>query len=155
MGTNFYIRKKIKESDKRTIQELLDKDDMDGVAIYAKENPNEIHIGKRSYGWKFLWDAHEFRYFNPDVESIHEFLRSGTIVDEYGEEYTFEQFLDDIPIDEGYDIEEYYQNNCNELRHYESENTLKRFEQVTGIMPNKLGEFYVNKYRFTIHEDFA
>lgn len=155
MGTNFYIRKKIEEADKKAIQELLDKDDMEGVKNYAEEHPNEIHIGKRSYGWKFLWDAHEFRYFEPTKESLHEFLRAHDIYDEYGRKYTFEQFINDIPIDEGCDLEGYYQKSPREYQYQASERDLSRFETSTGITPNIYGEFYIDNYRFTIHEDFA
>ena len=155
MGTNFYIRQKIKDEDKKAIRDLLDKDDMEGVKNYAEEHPNEIHIGKRSYGWKFLWDAHEFRYFKPTKESLHEFLRAHDIYDEYGRKYTFEQFINDIPIIMGDDLKSYYEADKSKIEALAHPNDITRFETSTGIVPNRYGEFYIDNYRFTIHEDFA
>jgi hypothetical protein len=51
-----------------------------------------IHLGKRSMGWKFCWNFHKDKYYN-DKESLLEFIRSGRIVNEYGEEINVEEFI--------------------------------------------------------------
>ena len=51
-----------------------------------------IHLGKRSSGWKFCWNFHKYKYYN-DKESLLEFIRSGRIVNEYGEEINVEDFI--------------------------------------------------------------
>ena len=51
-----------------------------------------IHLGKRSSGWKFCWNFHNNKYYN-DKESLLEFIRSGRVVDEYGEEQDVEEFI--------------------------------------------------------------
>jgi hypothetical protein len=51
-----------------------------------------IHLGKRSHGWKFCWNFHKEKYYH-DKESLLEFIRSGRVVDEYGEEQDVEEFI--------------------------------------------------------------
>lgn len=51
-----------------------------------------IHLGKRSSGWKFCWNFHKDKYYH-DKESLLEFIRSGRVVDEYGEEQNVEEFI--------------------------------------------------------------
>ena len=51
-----------------------------------------IHLGKRSSGWKFCWNFHKDKHYQ-DKESLLEFIRSGRIVNEYGEEINVEEFI--------------------------------------------------------------
>ena len=51
-----------------------------------------IHLGKRSGGWKFCWNFHKEKYYK-DKESLLNFIRSGRVVDEYGEEMNVEEFI--------------------------------------------------------------
>jgi len=51
-----------------------------------------IHLGKRSSGWKFCWNFHKEKYYK-DKESLLNFIRSGRVVDEYGEEMNVEEFI--------------------------------------------------------------
>ena len=51
-----------------------------------------IHLGKRSSGWKFCWNFHKDKYYH-NKESLLEFIRSGRVVDEYGEEQDVEEFI--------------------------------------------------------------
>ena len=44
---------------------------------------------------KFLWNANDFEYFGPNVDSLMDFLQSGDIYDEYGTYFTFDQFMND------------------------------------------------------------
>lgn len=57
----------------------------------------EIHLGKRSYGWQFLWDYHDGKYFNSNLDSIKEFLSQDNIIiyDEYENFYEVEQLFND------------------------------------------------------------
>ena len=90
MGTNYYIKRKLSDNQKQIIIDKLMKDEYEDVHFMLPEN---IHIGKRSSGWKFLWDVHGFKYFNPTKESIFDFLKSGTIIDEYRQEVSFDDFI--------------------------------------------------------------
>jgi len=51
-----------------------------------------IHLGKRSGGWKFCWNFHKEKYYK-DKESLLNFIRSGRVVDEYGDEMDREEFI--------------------------------------------------------------
>lgn len=113
MGTNFYrvptqkemedrkerLQKRISElkmtpdeigEDMRTIQ--------DGPWEWISPwdefvNDTSVHLGKRSMGWKFLWNFHENKYYSNKKELI-EFILSGRIVDEYGTEHKPGEFID-------------------------------------------------------------
>lgn len=51
-----------------------------------------IHLGKRSHGWKFCWNFHNNKYYD-DKETLLEYIRSGRVVDEYGEQMDVEEFI--------------------------------------------------------------
>ena len=51
-----------------------------------------IHLGKRSSGWKFCWNFHKDKYYS-NKETLLEFIRSGRVVNEYGEEQDVEEFI--------------------------------------------------------------
>lgn len=52
-----------------------------------------IHLGKRSGGWKFCWNFHKFKYYSTKEELLA-FIRTGRVVDEYGEEIEVEEFIE-------------------------------------------------------------
>lgn len=52
-----------------------------------------IHLGKRSGGWKFCWNFHKNKYYS-NKEELLNFIRSGRVVDEYGEEWEVEKFIE-------------------------------------------------------------
>jgi len=51
----------------------------------------EIHIGKNSMGWKFLFNHNDWKYYK-NMEELKEFINSGRLVNEYGEEQNIEEF---------------------------------------------------------------
>ena len=113
MGTNFYCKRinqekrdELKLKFNELYEELLKS--IDDVYsnfktilnnfIWDNENlEQEIHLGKRSYGWQFLWDYHNGIYFQPTLKSIKEFLSQDGIViyNEYGEKFTLDQFINE------------------------------------------------------------
>jgi len=52
-----------------------------------------IHLGKRSSGWKFCWNFNGNKYYSTKQELI-DFVSSGRVVNEYGEEIDARKFLD-------------------------------------------------------------
>jgi hypothetical protein len=73
----------------------------------------KVHLGKRSSGWKFLWNFNNDKYYK-DKESLLEFIRSGRIVNEYSEELNVEEFIEmslSWGEDDGWDLETYYEEN--------------------------------------------
>ena len=111
MGTNFFCVEKISRRQRSKIKSLLreyiglvDKVDTacDLHELHSKYNemildiiPEKVHLGKRSYGWQFLWDYHDGRYFKANLESIKEFLKDKIIVDENNEVFSLDQFLNE------------------------------------------------------------
>lgn len=110
----------------------------------------KIHIGKRSAGWKFLWDANDFKYFEPTKESLIEWLKSGQIIDEYDQEFTFDEFWNDClnRFRDGYDAITYEKDHP--VRNY-----LRQSYTIFHGIPVTLGEFYIDDLRFSIYSDFA
>lgn len=51
-----------------------------------------IHLGKRSSGWKFCWNFHNNKYYS-NKEELLEYIRLGRVVNEYGEEQDTEEFI--------------------------------------------------------------
>lgn len=114
MGTNFYriptadeIAERKKKLTSRILTLPLGPSSI-GNDFRFIENPNdewsplnpwdeftediEIHLGKRSGGWKFCWNFHDNEFYH-DKESLLEFIRSGRVVDEYGTEHDAEEFI--------------------------------------------------------------
>ena len=52
-----------------------------------------VHLGKRSSGWKFCWNFHKDKYYS-NKEELLKYIRSGRVVDEYGEEQDVEEFIE-------------------------------------------------------------
>ena len=130
MGTNYYKIPTTEEMEKRklvliqqvTNLELSPSDIERGFRKQKKdswdyESPwdnfledTNIHLGKRSGGWKFCWNFHNNKYYS-NKEELLSFIRSGRVVDEYGEEWDVEKFIemalnwgepDGLVINEGY-----------------------------------------------------
>lgn len=157
MGTNFYLRKKLVEKEKEQVKKLLDEDKYEEVVNIL---PNKIHIGKRSSGWKFLWDVNHFKYYDANKESLFNFLKSGQIIDEYGDEFTFDEFFEkEIAsfLDEGEDAKSYSEKYPHDWwfnrREAAAEFMIKHEDQK--IYVNKYGEFYIDDFRCTIDVDFS
>lgn len=157
MGTNFYIRnRKFSDEQKAEIIQLIENDNIEEARMKLYD-VNLIHIGKRSKGWKFLFNANNFQYFKPTKESLINFLKEKEIVDEYGYMYSFEEFWnEEIPTgDNLYDLEEYYKNN-NDLYPYKCPiDIIKQFKEQYNIDVNSVGEFYIDDLRFTTSIEFS
>lgn len=105
MGTNFYAVLPVKKRTTNKLRELADKldagqnVDIEGEMYDINQDLkcHEVHLGKRSCGWAFLWDANELKYYEPSLESIKKFIddNNAKIQDEYGVEFTWDQFIND------------------------------------------------------------
>ena len=82
MGTNYYLKtgKKITKTCDCGFEHELDE---------------ELHIGKSSYGWKFVLHIIPERGIN-ELEDWEELFKTGKIFDEYDNEITVEQMMDCI-----------------------------------------------------------
>ena len=98
MGTNFYYKIPLK---KREIEDLKNSITEDPALtelkdlMYTYTEDKEVHLGKRSAGWQFLWDLNEGKYYGGNLESIKHFLETagGWIENEYGEKFSIGDFL--------------------------------------------------------------
>lgn len=113
MGTNFYAVIPMKERSKKTLEAMINKlkveinnnkyDKLDydiyelDATLKSVMRNVKIHLGKRSYGWAFLWDANDLKYYEPTLTSIKKFIddNHAKIIDEYGDQFTWDQFIND------------------------------------------------------------
>jgi hypothetical protein len=75
-----------------------------------------IHLGKRSGGWKFCWNFHDDKYYKNKEELLH-FIRTGIIVDEYGDIIDNEEFITmalEWGQPDGWDTQTYYKKNLSQ-----------------------------------------
>ena len=160
MGTNFYLKQKLSEQEKEKAIELLNLNDYEELREML---PNKIHIGKRSGGWKFHWDHNYFKFFKPSKESLIEWLKSGQIVDEYGDEFTFDQFWNeeiDHFLYEGYDMASFAKKYPHEShgwwdREGRKQELLRRCPELKDVEFSNQGDFYIDGLRFSILTDFS
>ena len=107
MGTNYFKVLPLTQDDIDKLDNILEqvKSEImeDGEISYeTKEQFEEfskrkIHLGKSSIGWQFLWNHNDGKYYDPNLKSIEKFLNEpGEIIDENGEKYTSQSFMDDI-----------------------------------------------------------
>lgn len=97
MGTNFYMKRIPTEDDIQMMSTLALERKLDELQTFVNELNKEIHIGKRSCGWKFLFNHQDGKYFDPkSQESLKAWLSDPhyQIEDEYGGKLTFEEFWD-------------------------------------------------------------
>lgn len=106
MGTNFYAIIPVKQRTVKALKSLSEKIehgvDIDTYVSEIKDIQKEIseykvHLGKRSCGWSFCWDANNLKYYKPSLTSIKEFIKKNNAIiqNEYGEEFSWEQFIED------------------------------------------------------------
>lgn len=112
MGTNVYMCKIPTQEDIDAIKRKLDKLEYQKVidAIEDLRSASEVHIGKRSAGWKFLF-AQNPKYYTETKKDISRFLRSPgwVLKNEYGETINPDNFWDEYvePFKNGLDGVEY------------------------------------------------
>ena len=112
MGTNFMRIPLASEMDERKLKLMSDASHLDLTPDNIERNfclPKEdsfecesiwdeflegtnVHLGKRSGGWKFCWNFHNNKYYS-NKEELLSFIRSGRVVDEYGDEQDVEEFI--------------------------------------------------------------
>lgn len=126
MGTNFYARIIPKEEDKQKLVDAINNDEYDVIEslaseLYGERNEytrkgNVIHLGKRSCGWKFLWNPNVIRYADGYLDENKQYVpvykydyvypltkqditdfvmrEDVIIIDEYGEQFDSKEFLE-------------------------------------------------------------
>lgn len=116
MGTNYYRIPTVDEINKRNqkLHMRLQEMDLWKPSLVSSEyrfidNPEDdwsplnpwdeftngmnIHLGKRSSGWKFCWNFNGNKYYS-NKEELLNFIRKGRVVNEYGEQIDVEEFIE-------------------------------------------------------------
>ena len=104
MGTNFYAIIPVKKRTTNKLRELANKLEDTSQQVNVENElyeigeelkDHEVHLGKRSCGWAFLWDANNLKYYEPTLASIKKFIddNNAKIQDEYGVEFTWDEFI--------------------------------------------------------------
>ncbi len=112
MGTNYYSIPKVEDLEKKR-QKLIEKiqsmdisnaglceddwriheDGWDRLSPWDEfVSGNSIHLGKRSSGWKFCWNFNDNKYYS-NKEELLEFIRSRRVVNEYGDVFHPDEFI--------------------------------------------------------------
>lgn len=100
----------------------------------------KIHLGKRSSGWKFLWNWNHRKYYKKK-EDLLAFISSGRVVDEYGMEQSQDEFVEMALLwgqEDGWDIESYHRDNPDSRRIWPNE---KHEEYIDGLRVSTSTEF--------------
>lgn len=100
MSTNYYLKRKISTDKKSEIISHIKHDEWDKVSELISEviKYSKIHLGKRSYGWQFVWALNGEKYYKPNKKSINDFLfneiykHDAILTDEYEREIPLDQF---------------------------------------------------------------
>lgn len=164
MGTNFYFIPKMSDEDVQDIllsakklAESKDYLDLDKLKHRINKVVTEIHLGKRSAGWQFLWNHNDLKYYNPNLKSIQKFLKEteGTIKDEYGEIYTYEQFFEEIK-DCLYEDDNHITGMVYDKKYMNSTCFFEKSLEVGNKIYKSInGEFLINKLRFAGVTEFC
>lgn len=119
MGTNYYWRPLMTEEQREKILDKVKKSKtLQSIRDFIyynilEEHPMEVHIGKSSAGWQFLFSLGIRKHIRGQSlkrEDIDEWLRSGIIVDEYGDEESVDDFWKMVDSKkDGMDYDEYYE----------------------------------------------
>ena len=162
MGTNFY---KVRTLARELKDKLIDSINNDGItvdehgAVIFRDNngdeiniPNlEVHIGKRLGGWKFLFDHNNWNYYPRDKEKFIKWVSdpaNGRTVDEYGEEYTPEQFWEE-------EVMPTYTEPWIDGKDRFDSSAYNKWQKENGKPQNGINDFYLEDLRFSICTDFS
>jgi hypothetical protein len=158
MGTNYYRIPSVQEMEQRKVKLIEDVSNLElspsmvesrftniekGFDRYSAwdifTEGTSIHLGKRSGGWKFLWNFNDKKYYS-NKEELFQFIRSGRIVDEYGTEMGVEEFITmslEWGQPDGLDGETYRRQHPRQY-HYDFE---KKEEYIDGLRVSSYTDF--------------
>lgn len=99
-----------------------------------------IHLGKRSSGWKFIWNWNKGKHYTTK-EELFKFIRSGRVVDEYGRQMDVEEFITmalEWGQEDGWDADTYYKEH-----------------PTHNIFPGSKHEEYIDGLRVSTSDNFS
>lgn len=124
MGTNFYAKHIPTEAECEEMQKALTDRQLDKLEELINKSKRKYHIGKRSYGWQFLFAPHiklrdgfgnSGEVVSPwenTLASLKEYLSRPDveIYDEYGQKFTPDEFWNEEVGESLYNDQEHYIN---------------------------------------------
>lgn len=142
MGTNYYIIRKANRETKKKFHEMIDKEQFEELQneLYRFEKKSKIHVGKSSCGWKFLFDANNFQYYDKNEESVWKWLKDNEsdLYNEYGEKISFDDFKEMVESKQnGMDYMNY------QIKYNEPDPYLT------------ISDYYIGNLRFSSSTDFS
>lgn len=144
MGTNFYAKHIITESEYNQMEEALANRKVEDLKALLKviDEDQTYHIGKRSYGWQFLFES---KPWEPNLQSIKDFLNRPDIeiYDEYGKKFTVDQFWNEEVGESLYNNPEKYINGAQYDEEYPSimASSSYEFTSKDGLRFSKTSDF--------------
>lgn len=155
MGTNYYAVRKLPRSIKGKICEMIENDQYEEAENLFKSNYEKVHIGKQSYGWKFLFNYNHFKHYELNKKSIDSFLRSGDIT-------LYNEYDEVINVDDFWEMVERNKDKLDNMEYYKDNENLC-FILVEESVPIDLMhkykvecfEFYSDGLRFSTSTDFS
>lgn len=194
MGTNYYAHIIPSVENRTKLQEAIEKNDFNTIVelttkMYARlgiENGEfyggKVHLGKRSGGWKFLWNPNIYvtRNIYKDIDGtyrlgnyvgkfLYEVTKEGikkfidrddvVIYNEYNEIQDKDKFFD-MAINwgcNGWDSKKYYDEHPNDYDGYVCKNELTKFldQQFIDYISHTHSDFYNDGLRFSTSTDFS
>lgn len=170
MGTNYYLIKKKNKANKE-LEEKKEK-----IISYVKDNEftvaqealeelcNDydcgIHIGKKSCGWRFLFDHNREKYYTSTRKSIEDFIKNNDldIKDEYGHIISYDEFwkmVDDSMLDpDNIGNREYDEEEARDGRYQYCYHSYPD-KEVAGKYNISHSEYYNDGLRFSDRTDFC
>jgi hypothetical protein len=155
MGTNYYAIPEFTRENKKDLYENITLENWDKVRELI---PKEIHLGKSSCGWEFLFNHNNWKYFDKSLESLQNFLKRHKLKDEYGKEITYDEFWEvvhnrgDNPING-----KIYYNNWKKYNKNWQTKQPEPFDNFTmeNAKKNNYHEEYHFGYRFSNNVEFC
>ena len=183
MGTNFYARIIPSEKAKQELIDAINNDQYDVIEdlaseLYGARNEysglgSRIHLGKRSGGWKFLWNPNVVKVWDSDAceyaynyvypltkDGLMKFImRSDVeIYDEYGEKWDNWEFFNEALnwCKDGLDSKEYQTNPkyASSRGTYYPDHERNNFWRALGYEPEYY-DFYSDGLRFSTSVSFS
>ena len=160
MGTNFYCKRIPTQDQLKSIADLVVNEKIDEAIDKLHEINKEIHICKRSCGWQIGFDHNNGEYYQPTRKSLEEFLSQPDIkiIDEYNNEYTYEEFWKEIDEHNAnhrnkYDSKKYKQEQ-NEPSWTICWSDIHNVKEMFGI-ETTVNDFYNGGLRWYVFTDFC
>lgn len=92
MGTNYYAIPKISDKDVKRFDKMAEKRQWSKLNLELGKKHKEIHLGKSSAGWVFIFNHNNYEFYGIGRNRLNEFLKTCVIQDEYGNETSLSDF---------------------------------------------------------------